>query len=108
MPKITGDGSSNAREELEQFPGTSFSTFVSRPDRSGISTGTDLQSPVPDAESPSEPDPPASQISSSASLTDGSTQGTGSGLPSLPVSSEESAPATPATPAPASKNRRVR
>jgi len=80
-----------ADREEEPSAGTSFLTSGSKPDSSGSSTGTDPQSPVPDAENPSDLLPQASQpVPSSASLTDGSTQETSSDPASPPDSSAES------------------
>jgi hypothetical protein len=97
MPRATVSGSSNFREELERFPGTSFLTSESKPDSSGKSTGTDLPQPAPAAESPFVPPLPVSpEVPSSVSTTDGSTQGTGPDQASLldysEVSPEEEEP----------------
>jgi hypothetical protein len=92
VPKPTEEGSPSA--------GTSSLTSESKPDKSGISppeTESSLQSPAPDAENLSGKGRRQKQTSSSASLTDGSIQETGSGQASQQDSSEDSAAPTPAT-----------
>lgn len=89
------------RAEEEPSPGISSLTSESRPDRSGTSapeTESSLQSPAQDVESPSDKDPLQKPASSTADLTDGSTQETGSSQSLQSDSSEESAAATQATP----------
>jgi hypothetical protein len=78
--------------------GTSFSTSGSMPARSGISGTIDLQSPAPDAESPSSTDLPPKPASSTADSTDGSGRETGSSPASPSGSSEVSVPLKEATP----------
>jgi hypothetical protein len=87
-------------KEDEPSAGTSSLTSESKPDRSGTSppeTGSSLRSPAPDVESPSGKDQPQKQTSSSASLTAGSTQETGSVPARQQASSAASAAPTPAT-----------
>jgi len=116
MPRASSAGHSNARlpegqqrtyygttsrpiEKMEETPsaGTSYSTSERTPARSGSSTTTDLQSPVPDAESLSSPDQPVEPVSTSANSTAGSTHATGSDPASPPDSSAESVPAPEAS-----------
>lgn len=86
-----------AEREEESSAGTSSSTSESRLDRSGSSTGTDLQSPAQSAENPSDRDQPQTPASYFASSTDGSGQETGSDQANLRDSSEESQVPTQAT-----------
>jgi hypothetical protein len=85
------------KEEEESSAGTSSSTSGSKLGKSGSSSGTARQSRARTAASHSEPDQPAKPTHSSASTTDGSTQGTSSDPASLRGSSAESALAQEAT-----------
>jgi hypothetical protein len=87
-------------EEAEKSAGTSSSTSDDKPDKSGTLTGTDPQSPAPDAESPSELHLTVQAEASSVSSTGGSTQETGSDPSPQSGSSEASPAATPASPEP--------
>jgi hypothetical protein len=95
------------QEDREVFKsaGTSSLRSENSPDKSGTSpqeTESSLRSPAPDVENLSEADQLLKPTSSSAPMTDGSTQETGSDLQSLQDSSAESAQATQATVDPAS------
>lgn len=94
-------------DEEETSAGTSSSTSDDRPDKSGEPSGTDPQSPAPDAESPSEAPQQEKVEASSASTTGGSTQETGSGQASLQVSSEDKTPQTEQVPADAQAERKA-
>jgi hypothetical protein len=75
--------------EEESSAGISSSASEKKPDKNGSSGTLDLPSPAPSAESPSEPDPAQqSALSSSVSLTAGSTQETTSSQPGPQASSE--------------------
>lgn len=94
------DEAADDNEESDPSAGTNSSTSGSRPEPSGsplLETQASLQSPAPDAGSPSAADQPVKPQPSTASSTSGSGQGTGSGQALQSGSSAVSAAPSPAT-----------
>jgi hypothetical protein len=105
MPKANRSGYSNAaagvkvryQEGEQSFPGISSLTSENKPDKNGTSSGIDLQSPAPTAESPSDKVLLSNQESSSASSTAGSGRGTTRARRNRQASSADSQTEEPAT-----------